>query len=418
LQTRNGKRTGFAGVRIASEMLEEGLIGEKDVLTRIEPNALTQLLRPIFDQESKRKALKEKRLLAKGLNAGPGAATGAICFFAEEVEEARRKYGNVILVRTETSGEDIKGMENADGILTARGGMTSHAALVARQRGKVCVAGCDALDIDYGSRTMKAGEKTLKEGGIISIDGSTGEVFEGGISMNPSEIINVLVNRTMKPDDSTIFQQFSKVMAIADKYRRLGVRTNADRPSEAEQAVAFGAEGIGLCRTEHMFFEGDRIKFMRKMILADTGKERRAALDELLPFQQNDFEGIFRAMAGMPVTIRTLDPPLHEFLPQKEKEIKELAGELGVTAEKVKERINQLHEANPMLGHRGCRLGITSPEITEMQARAIFRAAVKVKKDGVDVKPEIMIPLVGHVNELRHQEKIVRAVAEEVFREK
>lgn len=421
LQTRSGKRFGLAAIRIAMEMLEEGLIErQEDILKMIEPDALTHLLRPVFDPEELRLAEKEGRFLAKGLNAGPGAAFGRICFFSDEVEEKKKEYKNIILVRIETSPEDIKGMEKADGILTARGGMTSHAALVARQRGKVCVAGCDALSINYSERYVKVNEKKFTENDFFSIDGISGKVYEGIIKTIPSEVVEILLERGKKGESSKAYQHFEKLMKIAKEKKKLGVRANADTKEEAKIALSFGAEGIGLCRTEHMFFNDvcageNRILSMRKMIISETKEERKAALDELLPLQRNDFIGIFRVMKGLPVTVRTLDPPLHEFLPHEEKDIQELSFKLGITPEKVKERIKSLKEANPMLGHRGCRLGITYPEITQMQAQAIFEAASQVKKEGIDVNPEIMIPLVGHVNELRHQEEIVRRVAKEVM---
>ncbi len=415
LQCRAGKRTGLAAARIALDLLEEGLIDERTALTRIEADQVTFLLRPVFNEAAKRAARAEGRRLAKGLPAGPGAATGRVCFFSDEVHDRRKEWGRVVLVRIETSPEDIKGMEQAEGILTARGGMTSHAALVARQRGKTCVAGCSAADVDYRARTMRFGEREVREGDWISLDGSTGEVFLGEIETAPSEVVQVLIDRTLKPEDAPTYRRFARLMEIADRHRRLQVRTNADRPGEAAMAVAFGAQGIGLCRTEHMFFEGKRITSMRKMILAETEADRRAALAELLPYQREDFAGIFRAMAGRPVTIRTLDPPLHEFLPGDEAKQAEFSRETGIPVEKIRQRIEELHEFNPMLGHRGCRLGITYPEITEMQARAIFEAACLVKKEGVEVRPEVMIPLVTTLAEFRHQEAVVRRVAEEVF---
>ncbi|MEO0181197.1 MAG: pyruvate, phosphate dikinase [candidate division WOR-3 bacterium] len=415
LQTRAGKRTGLAAMNIALDMLEEGIIDERTAITRIEPDQITTLLRPVFDEGAKKKAKEEKRLIATGLPAGPGAASGRVCFFSDEVEEKRNLWGRIILVRTETSPEDIKGMELSEGILTSRGGMTSHAALVARQRGKTCIVGCSALEIDYKNRQIRVGDTIIKEGDQISIDGSTGEVFLGEIDTRPSEVIEVLIHKTRPPDEAPVYKRFKRIMELADRFRRLGVRANADRPSEAETAITFGAEGIGLCRTEHMFFEGERIDHMREMILAETEDERIRALDKLLPLQREDFKGIFRVMKGRPVTIRTLDPPLHEFLPNTEGGQRELAEKLGLEYERVKARVEELHEANPMLGHRGCRLGITHPEITEMQARAIFEAACAVKKEGIDVKPEVMIPLVGNLNEFRNQEAIVRRVAEEVF---
>ncbi len=420
LQCRVGKRTGLAAVRNAVEMFNEGLIDKKTALMRVEPNQLNQLLRPIFDLDEKRKAVAEGKLMAKGLNAGPGAATGKVAFSAHDAEEMAKTGEPVILVRIETSPEDIKGMNAAEGILTARGGMTSHAALVARQMGKVCVAGCGKLLIDYNAGTMKVDgrpEFLVKEGDYISIDGTTGEVIVGKIETRPSEVIEVLINKTRKPEDSPMFQIYNTLMTWADEFRKMNIRTNADQPDQASNAIQFGAEGIGLCRTEHMFFGEDKIKSMRKMILSDTQEERKAALAELLPLQREDFVGIFKAMKGYPVTVRTLDPPLHEFLPTKDSEIKELAAEFGVPAKKIKDQISNMHEMNPMLGFRGCRLGVEYPEITEMQARAILEAAVQVKKEGFEVKPEIMIPLVGHVNELKAQEALVRKTAEDVFAE-
>jgi pyruvate,orthophosphate dikinase len=417
LQTRVAKRTGFAAFRIATDMVEERLISPKEALRRIEPEQLNQLLRPVFDSEEKKAAMRDGRHLAKGLNAGPGAASGKVVFNAEDAEEWARRSEKVILVRVETSPEDIRGMNAAEGILTARGGMTSHAALVARQMGKICVAGCSALDIDYRNRLMHVNGRTIREGDYISIDGTTGEVIEGTVNTLPSEILQVLIERRLPPGQSHIYQQYQKMMSWADKYRRLGVRANADQPDQCEVAVAFGAEGIGLCRTEHMFFGGDRITAVREMILADTEADRRKALSKLLPMQREDFKGIFRVMGSRPVTIRTLDPPLHEFLPHEEPEQADLAATMGVPLEKVKQRVESLKEFNPMLGLRGCRLGILYPEITEMQARAIFEAACAVKKEGIDVHPEVMIPLVGHINELKQQETIVRQVAEETMKE-
>jgi pyruvate,orthophosphate dikinase len=398
-------------------MVEEKLISPKEALRRIEPEQLNQLLRPIFDVEEKKAAVSDGRYLAKGLNAGPGAASGKVVFNAEDAEEWAHRGEKVILVRIETSPEDIRGMNASEGILTARGGMTSHAALVARQMGKICVAGCSALDIDYRERVMRVSGKTIRQGDYISIDGTTGEVIEGKVNTHPSEILQVLIERTLRPEQSRIYQQYGKMMTWADKFRRLRVRANADQPDQCEVAIAFGAEGIGLCRTEHMFFGGERITAVREMILADTEPDRREALSKLLPMQREDFKGIFRVMGSRPVTIRTLDPPLHEFLPHEEDEQAELARTMGVTLEKVKQRVESLKEFNPMLGHRGCRLGIVYPEITEMQARAIFEAACAVKKEGVDVHPEVMIPLVAHVNELKQQEKIVRRVADETMKE-
>ena len=417
LQCRVGKRTAFAAIRIAVDMVGERLISEKEALARIEPDQLNQLLRPIFDRAEKEAAIKGGRLLAKGLNAGPGAATGRVVFNSVDAEAWAKRGEKVVLTRIETSPEDIKGMNAAEGILTARGGMTSHAALVARQMGKVCVAGCGELAIDYANHTMTVKGRTLKEGDWISIDGTTGQVIEGKINTKPSEVLQVLIEKTLAPTKAPVYQTFAKVMTWADKFRTLKIRTNADQPDQSANAVAFGAEGIGLCRTEHMFFGEGKIGPMREMILADTLEQRRAALAKLLPLQRKDFAGIFEVMAGRPVTIRTIDPPLHEFLPHEEKGQRVVAADMGITYEKVRARVESLHEFNPMLGFRGCRLGIIYPEITEMQARAIFEAAAATKKKGIDVEPEVMIPLVGHVKELANQERIVRQVAETVMKE-
>jgi pyruvate,orthophosphate dikinase len=418
LQTRSGKRTAFAALRIAVEMVEEGILSEEEAVLRVEPQQLTQLLRPTFDLKAKEEAIKKGALIAKGLNAGPGAATGRVVFNAPDAEEWASRGEKVILVRMETSPEDIRGMHAAQGILTSRGGMTSHAALVARQMGKVCVVGCGALDINYKARQFTVGDLVVKEGDWISLDGTTGEVLLGQIPTQPSEIVRVLVDKTVKPEDSLVFQNYQKLMSWADKYRRLGIRTNADKPDQAAIAIAFGAEGIGLCRTEHMFFEGNRIDAVREMILAKDREGREKALSKLLPMQKEDFKGIFRVMNGLPVTIRTLDPPLHEFLPADEKTARDLAEKMGVSFEELWSKIQSLHEANPMLGHRGCRLGIVYPEITAMQARAIIEAACEIAAEGIPVHPEIMIPLVGHVLELRHQKKVVDDVAKQVFQEK
>ena len=417
LQCRVGKRTAFAAIKIAVDMVGERLITDREALARVEPDQLNQLLRPVFDLKEKESAVKGGRLLAKGLNAGPGAATGRVVFNAPDAEAWKKRGEQVILTRIETSPEDIKGMDAAEGILTARGGMTSHAALVARQMGKVCVAGCAALEIDYGTHTMRVKGKTIREGDWISLDGSTGEVLEGKVPTKPSEVLQVLVDKTLDPKSAPVYQEYAKVMQWADKYRRLKIRTNADQPDQALHAVAFGAEGIGLCRTEHMFFGEGKIGPMREMILADTVEARKAALAKLLPLQRRDFEGIFEAMNGRPVTIRTIDPPLHEFVPHEEPAQRQLAKEMGLSYEKVKARVEGLHEFNPMLGFRGCRLGIIFPEITEMQSRAIFEAAAAVQSRGIKVEPEIMIPLVGNVKELSHQETIVRRVAAEVMAE-
>ncbi|HNX55498.1 MAG TPA: pyruvate, phosphate dikinase [Prolixibacteraceae bacterium] len=398
LQTRNGKRTGAAMVKIAMDMLKEGLIDEKTALLRVEPNKLDELLHPVFDKN----AIKAARVLAKGLPASPGAATGQIVFFADEAEEWVAQGKQVVLVRIETSPEDLRGMNVAKGILTARGGMTSHAAVVARGMGKCCVSGAGNLVIDYKARTMIVDGKTFNEGDFISLNGTTGEVYDGKIATKDPELSG----------------DFGELMAIADKYTRMSVRTNADTPKDARIARNFGAKGIGLTRTEHMFFEGDRIKAMREMILADDVAGREKALAKLLPMQRSDFEGIFEAMEGYGVTIRLLDPPLHEFVPHEEANQKEMAAEMGISVEQVKHKVESLHEFNPMLGHRGCRLGITYPEITAMQARAIIEAAMNLKAKGIDARPEIMVPLVGTIAELKNQAEIIRSTAEKVFAEK
>ncbi len=394
LQTRNGKRTGAAMVKIAVDMLEQGIIDEKAALMRIEPNRLDELLHPVFDTT----ALESAKLLAKGLPASPGAATGQIVFFADEAFN----YENSILVRIETSPEDLEGMNVARGILTARGGMTSHAAVVARGMGKCCVSGAGAVKVNYKTRIMTIDGKEYKEGDWISLNGTTGQVFEGKV-------------KTMNPD---LGGDFGKVMDLSDKFARMTVRTNADTPNDAKVARGFGAQGIGLCRTEHMFFEGARIKAMREMILSSTVEGREKALAKLLPYQREDFEGIFEAMAGYGVTVRLLDPPLHEFVPHQQATQKELAQEMGISLDAVKSKISDLEEFNPMLGHRGCRLGITYPEITAMQARAIIEAALNLKAKGVDARPEIMVPLVGTVAEFKNQADIIRSTAEKVFEEK
>ena len=428
LQTRAGKRTSFAATRIAVEMVEEGLISKDTALLRVPAEGLDQLLRPIFDPAALATAKAAGRELAKGLNAGPGAATGRVVFSAEDAEAwyaAAQKgekvdgklWDSIILTRNETSPEDIRGMAASEGILTAMGGSTSHAALVARQMGKVCVAGCGALTIDYAAKEMRVDGKVIKEGDYISLDGFTGQVFEGMIETKASEVIQVLLDKTLAPGDSKVYRRYAKIMTWADEVRTMGVRTNADQPDQACNARAFGAEGIGLCRTEHMFFEGDRIVAVREMILSETLEGREAAVAKLLPMQRSDFEGIFEAMDGFPVTIRALDPPLHEFLPHEESDIRELAEQMGVSFEQLHEKVESLGEINPMLGHRGCRLGIVYPEITAMQVRAILEAACNVKRLGIDVKPEIMIPLVGHVNELASQEKLTRKIAKQVFAE-
>jgi pyruvate, orthophosphate dikinase len=416
LQTRAGKRTGFAAVRIAVDMVEERIINKNEALLRIEPDHLNQLLRPIFDNQDKEQAASQGRVLARGLPAGPGAATGRIVFHAEEAVEWKKKGERVVLCRIETSPDDIRGMEAAQGILTARGGMTSHAALVARQMGKVCVAGCEALQIDYSGGTMHVGDTTLKQGDWISVDGSTGEVILGEIRTLPSEVLQVLLNGRLAPQQSRVYQQYAKLIRWTDAARKLGVRTNTDQPDQARVAMAFGAEGIGLCRTEHMFFQGDRIQAVREMILADDEAGRRRALAKLLPMQKNDFKGILDIMDGLPVTIRTLDPPLHEFLPKSEEEVKELAQIMGVPLKLLHDKVTVLQEFNPMLGHRGCRLGISYPEITEMQTRAIFEAACELRKMGKNPFPEVMIPLVSSREELRAQRQIVEQTAQETMK--
>jgi pyruvate,orthophosphate dikinase len=417
LQTRNGKRTGLAAVKIACDMVGEKLIAPEQAIARIPAESLEQLLAPVFDPSDRARAVKEGGMVAKGLPAGPGAASGKVVFNAEDAVEQVNAGEKVLLVRVETSPEDLRGMIAAEGILTARGGVSSHAALVARQMGKVCVCGCGELQIDYSRKTISVSGKTIKEGDFISIDGTLGEVYVGKIKTAPSEVIQVLINKSLDPSKSATYRMFDQLMKWADKYRKLGLRTNADQPDQAANAVAFGAEGIGLCRTEHMFFEGERIYSVRKMILARSKEDRKAALDELLPYQREDFIGIFRAMKTMPVTIRTLDPPLHEFLPHDDAAISETAKRLNVTPDVVRRRVDALHEFNPMLGHRGCRLGNVYPEITEMQVRAILEAAAHVKsRDKINVRPEIMIPLVGYPRELSLQLEIVARVADEVQR--
>jgi pyruvate,orthophosphate dikinase len=398
LQTRNGKRTAFAAVRIAVEMVEEGFITKDQALLRVDASSLNQLLHKQLDPLSKKGA----KLLTKGLPASPGAAVGKIVFNAEDAYSWNEKGEKVILVRMETSPEDIEGMNSSVGILTARGGMTSHAAVVARGMGKSCVAGCSDLTIDEHAKIADINGLKLKEGDIISLDGSTGEVFNSGLSL-----VEPVLSGT-----------FGKLMEWADKIRKLGVRTNADTPKDAETAIKFGAEGIGLCRTEHMFFEESRIKAVREMILAETKAERERALGKILPMQRGDFKSLFEIMDGKPVTIRFLDPPLHEFLPKDEKDIQEIAREMNVSSQKLKDKIEELHEFNPMLGHRGCRLGIAYPEITEMQSRAVFEAAAEIIKEGKQVIPEIMIPLVGNVKEFTHQKKIVDEACQKVMKEK
>ena len=416
LQTRAGKRTGFAAVRIAMDMVEERIISKEQALLRIEPDQLNQLLRPIFDQEDKERAAKEGRILARGLPAGPGAAAGRIVFHAEDAEAWKKRGERVILCRVETSPDDIRGMDAAQGILTARGGMTSHAALVARQMGKICVVGCEAVNIDYAGREMHIDGSVLKEGDWISVDGGTGEVIKGELKTLPSEVLQVLIGRTLEPKASRIYQQFARLMKWADGTRKIGVRTNTDQPDQARVAMAFGAEGIGLCRTEHMFFEGKRIDAVREMILAEDEAGRRRALKKLLPMQKEDFRGILEIMGSLPVTIRTLDPPLHEFLPKTEAEIVELARIMSIPIETLKNKVDVLHEFNPMLGHRGCRLAISYPEITEMQAQAIFEAACELRLEGKNPFPEVMIPLVSSRQELHAQREIVERAARDAMK--
>lgn len=397
LQTRNGKRTGTAMVKIAMDLLREGEIDEKTALLRCEPNKLDELLHPVFDKE----ALKRARVLTRGLPASPGAACGQIVFFADDAEEWHANGHQVVMVRIETSPEDLAGMSAAEGILTARGGMTSHAAVVARGMGKCCVSGAGAINVDYKARTVEIDGVVLKEGDYISLNGSTGEVYYGEVKTKPAEVTG----------------DFADLMNLCNKYTKLVVRTNADTPHDAEVARNFGAVGIGLCRTEHMFFENEKIKAMREMILADTVEGRKKALEKLLPYQKQDFYGILKAMDGYPVNIRLLDPPLHEFVPHDLAGQEAMAKEMGVSVQEIQHRVNSLSEHNPMLGHRGCRLGNTYPEITAMQTRAILGAAIQLKKEGYDPHPEIMVPLIGIVNEFDAQEKVIRDTAKALFDE-
>ena len=414
LQTRNGKRTGLAAIKIAVDMVKEKLISKEEALLRIPADSLSHVLAPIFDKESAQSATK----IATGLPAGPGAASGRLVLRAEEAVLRAHRGERVLLVRIETSPEDLRGMIAAEGILTARGGVSSHAALVARQMGKVCVCGASELLIDYAKKTVTANGHTLKEGDFISIDGTAGVVFAGEVTTAPSEIVQVLVSKTLQPEKSTNYGDFAALMQWADKCRKLDIRTNADTPEQVENAIGFGAEGIGLCRTEHMFFEGDRIDAMREMILARNTDDRKKALAKLLPYQRDDFIGIFRTLEGLPATIRLLDPPLNEFLPHDHAQQNALAAKLGIPQEEISKRVHELHEFNPMLGHRGCRLGIVYPEISEMQARAIFEAAAQVQAEGIKVRPEVMIPLVGFPKELKLQIEIVNRVAKEVAKER
>ena len=397
LQTRNGKRTGAAMVRIAMEMLRQGMIDEKTALKRCEPNKLDELLHPVFDKV----ALKQAKVLTRGLPASPGAACGQIVFFAEDAAKWSAEKHKVVLVRIETSPEDLAGMTVAEGILTARGGMTSHAAVVARGMGKCCVSGAGAINVNYKARTVEIDGVVLKEGDYISINGSTGEVYLGEVATKAAELSG----------------DFAELMGLCEKYTKLQVRTNADTPHDAEVARNFGAVGIGLCRTEHMFFDNEKIIAMREMILAPDVEGRRKALAKLLPYQKADFKGIFKAMNGFPVNVRLLDPPLHEFVPHDAKGQEEMANAMGVTVEYIRQRVESLFEHNPMLGHRGCRLGNTYPEITEMQTRAILGAAIELKKEGYDPHPEIMVPLTGILYEFEAQEKVIRGTAEELFKE-
>ena len=397
LQTRNGKRTGTAMVKIAMDLLHEGMIDEKTAIKRCEPNKLDELLHPVFDKE----ALKQAHVLTRGLPASPGAACGQIVFFADDAAKWSDEGHKVIMVRIETSPEDLAGMSAAEGILTARGGMTSHAAVVARGMGKCCVSGAGAIMIDYKARTVEIDGVVLHEGDYLSINGSTGEVYQGEVKTKPAEVSG----------------DFAELMSLCDKYTRMVVRTNADTPHDAEVANKFGAVGIGLCRTEHMFFEKDKIKPMREMILADTREERETALAKLLPLQQEDFYGILKFMDGMPVNIRLLDPPLHEFVPKSQAGQEAMALEMGKSIDVIKHRVESLKEVNPMLGLRGCRLGITYPEITAMQTKAILGAATRLKREGFNPKPEIMVPLVGTYKELEQQQKVIKTAAEELFKE-
>ena len=397
LQTRNGKRTGAAMVKIAIDLLHQGMIDEKTCLSRIEPNKLDELLHPVFDKAAE----KQAKLFVKGLPASPGAATGQIVFFADDAAKWHADGKRVVMVRIETSPEDLAGMQVAEGILAARGGMTSHAAVVARGMGKCCVSGAGALNIDYKAKTVEVDGVKLKEGDFISINGTTGQVYVGEVETKAAELSG----------------DFAELMDLCDKYTKLRVRTNADTPHDAAIARSFGAVGIGLCRTEHMFFEGEKIKAMREMILAEDAEGRKKALEKILPYQKADFKGIFKAMAGCPVTVRLLDPPLHEFVPHDQKGQEEMATAMGVSVKYIQQRVEALCEHNPMLGHRGCRLGNTYPEITEMQTRAILGAALELKAEGIEAKPEIMVPLTGILYEFKEQEKVIRATAAQLFAE-
>jgi pyruvate,orthophosphate dikinase len=413
LQTRNGKRTGVAAVRIACEMVKEKLIDWKTAVNRVPADQLDQVLAPIFD----RAAIRTAKAIANGLPAGPGAASGKIFFNAERAVEAAGKGEKVLLVRVETSPEDLRGMIAAEGILTARGGVSSHAALVARQMGKVCVCGASALQVDYQAKTLTVNGQVFKEGDDLSIDGTAGLVYAGNVPTAPSEVIQGLLHGNAEAKASGTYKNFVQLMKWCSEATRLEVRTNADNPEQTANAVSFGATGIGLCRTEHMFFEGDRIDAMREMILAEKTEDRRKALAKLLPYQREDFAGMFRELKGLPATIRFLDPPLHEFLPHDHAAQNALANKMGVSVDVIAKRVHELHEFNPMLGFRGCRLGIGYPEISEMQARAVFEAAAQVQKEGIKCRPEIMIPLVGFKKELDLQVEIVNQAAAEVQKE-
>ncbi len=413
LQTRTGKRTGFAAVRMAVEMLEAGLIDEKTALLRIQPEQLSQLLAPIFDTKVKKAA--QDKMVGKGLNAGPGAASGKAAFSADKAVEFKKQGQDCILIRKEANPDDYPGIVSSEGILTVRGGSTSHAAVVARGMGKPCVVGCGVLNLNESAKTISANGLTIHEGDSISIDGSTGEVFFCCMESSPSEVVQVVLTKTKKPEESFIYQQYKKIMDMADHYRTLHVRTNADTPQDSTAARAFGAEGIGLCRTEHMFMDVNRLNDVRRLFFSTNPEERKHSIDLLLPHQKEDFIGIFRAMQGLPVTIRLLDPPLHEFMPHGNDELETLARSMGISLDRLLEIRASLEERNPMLGHRGCRLGITYPELTEMQTQAILEAALIVTKEGLHVHPEIMIPLVGITNELIHQKAIIEATAKRLF---
>lgn len=416
LQTRTGKRTGFAAIRIAAEMLEEGLIDERTAVQRVEPNQLTQLLAPVFNASEKRQS--HKHFVAKGLNAGPGAASGKAVFSSEKAVEWKAQGIKCILVREETSPEDFPGMVASEGILTIRGGSTSHAAVVARGIGKPCIVGCGELSRNRAENKIIAKDKVLNEGDPIAIDGSTGEVFFCHLNTSPSEIVQVLIEKSIKPEDSSLFRNFDRIMQLADKFRKLKVRTNADTPEDSDISLSFGAEGIGLCRTEHMFMDKSRLTDVRRMFFSKNEESRKEAISRLLPHQKDDFANIFRKMDGKPVTIRLLDPPQHEFMPHSENELRLLADKMKVAYEELLETSITITESNPMLGHRGCRLGIIYPDLTAMQTRAILEAAIEVVNEGGVVMPEIMVPLISTPNELEHQKAVIKKTAEEVFKEK